>query len=142
MYTKSGFRPYHSTCAGFASVLVLLDLGAAFDSIDHHILLERLETQNGLHGQVLAWFRSYPSERYLSTDKSTLYISMKRGECPKLPSLEACVSDIRKWMAANVLLLNLDKTEMFVLGLKEQRYLLLNLTINLDGCTVVSNKTV
>ena len=44
-------------------------------------------------------------------------------------------------MAANVLLLNLDKTEMLVLGPKKQRDLLLNLTINLDGCTVVSNKT-
>ena len=40
-------------------------------------------------------------------------------------------------MAANFLLLNSDKTEMLVL-----RDLLLNLTINLDGCTVVSNKTV
>ena len=45
-------------------------------------------------------------------------------------------------MAANVLLLNSDKTEMLVLGPKKQRDLLLDLTINLDGCTVVSNKTV
>ena len=45
-------------------------------------------------------------------------------------------------MAANFLLLNSDKTEMLVLGPKKQRDLLLNLTINLDGCTVVSNTTV
>ena len=45
-------------------------------------------------------------------------------------------------MAANFLLLNSDKTEMLVLGPKKQRDLLLNLTINLNGCTVVSNKTV
>ena len=45
-------------------------------------------------------------------------------------------------MAANVLLLNSDKTEMLFLGPKKQRDLLLDLTINLDGCTVVSNKTV
>ena len=34
------------------------------------------------------------------------------------------------------------KTEMLVLGPKKQRNLLLDLTINLDGCTFVSNKTV
>ena len=45
-------------------------------------------------------------------------------------------------MAANVLLLNSDKTEMLVLGPKKQRDLLLNLTINLNGRTVISNKTV
>ena len=45
-------------------------------------------------------------------------------------------------MAANFLLLNSDKTEMLVLGPKKQKDILLNLTINLNGCTVVSNKTV
>ena len=45
-------------------------------------------------------------------------------------------------MAANVLLLKSDKTEMLVLGSKKQRDLLFDLKINLDGCTVISNETV
>ena len=47
-----------------------------------------------------------------------------------------------KLMAANALLLNSLTKEMLVLGPQKQRDLLMNLTINLDGCTVVSNKTV
>jgi hypothetical protein len=39
-------------------------------------------------------------------------------------------------------LLNSGITEMLVLGTKKQSDLPLDLTINLDGCTVVSNKTV
>ena len=45
-------------------------------------------------------------------------------------------------MAENVLLLNSDKTEMLVLCPKKQRDLRFDLTISLDGFTVVSNKTV
>ena len=49
--------------AGVGSLLVLLDLSAAFDTIDHTILLERLEAVAGIRGAALAWLRSYLHDR-------------------------------------------------------------------------------
>ncbi len=71
---QSGFRANHSTetalikiindirfnsDSGKISMLVLLDLSAAFHTVDHNILLERLENWVGLSGMALKWFRSY-----------------------------------------------------------------------------------
>ena len=75
---QSGFRKGHSTETALVkvvndlrmsaamknvSVLLLLDLTAAFDTIDYTILLHRLESWVGLSGTVLSWFGSYLTGR-------------------------------------------------------------------------------
>ncbi|MBE7326172.1 hypothetical protein IEQ44_16190, partial [Nocardioides sp. Y6] len=52
-----------NTDNGLCTVLVLLDLSAAFDTIDHSILIDRLENWVGVTGSALEWFRSYLCDR-------------------------------------------------------------------------------
>lgn len=75
---KSGFRAGHSTETallrvtndlllaadrGEGSVLILLDLSAAFDTVNHTILIERLKAWVGIRGTALSWFQSYLLEQ-------------------------------------------------------------------------------
>jgi len=87
---QSAYRRFHSTetavtkafndlVLGHMSPLCLLDLTAAFDTLDHELLLLRLERQFGLCDTVLAWFRSYLSGRtfeviFSSSTSSIVYI--------------------------------------------------------------------
>ena len=48
---------------GKVTALTLLDMSAAFDTIDHSTLLERLHGHFGISGTVFKWFKSYISNR-------------------------------------------------------------------------------
>ena len=58
---------------GYDAVLVLLDFSAAFDLIDHDILLNRLEKRFGLCDTPLSWIMSYLSHRnqFVSVSNNT-----------------------------------------------------------------------
>ena len=76
---QSAYRRFHSTESALlkvqnailqsldnncATVLVLLDLSAAFDTIDHQTLLHRLENLFGIKDKPLKWMLSYLSDRF------------------------------------------------------------------------------
>jgi len=48
---------------GKPAICVLLNLSAAFDTLDHFALFSRLAEMFGLSGKVLEWFRSYLEQR-------------------------------------------------------------------------------
>ena len=90
---QSGFKTLHSTetallrvfndillanDSGDYVVLVLLDLTAAFDTVDHDILVSRLQHLVGICGTALEWFRSYLADR-------TMCVSLGGSESRSAP---------------------------------------------------------
>ena len=74
---QSAYRKCHSTETAFlkvqndilmnmnrqhATLIVLLDLSVAFDTVDHKILLHRLQWSFGITGTALKWFKSESSK--------------------------------------------------------------------------------
>ena len=53
-----------SLSQGEATALVLLDISAAFDTIDHSTLLSSLQDCSDVGGSALKWFSSYLTEHY------------------------------------------------------------------------------
>src|SRR3977135_128017 len=205
---QSAYRPHHSTETALLRVqndiltsidnkkvtlLVLLDLSAAFDTVDHTILLNRLKNI-GITGLVYDWFSSYLTGRtqavfldgvssdsvnltcgvpqgsvlgpilsniytqplgeiakkhglnyHFYADDTQLYTSFSvKGANTSVLSISNCIADVKTWMQSNLLMLNDSKTEVVLLGTKQQLSKLSNLEIsvgnaNIKPCTKIRN---
>src|SRR6218665_2956117 len=95
--SQSGFRAHHSTETVLLSLLsdiysavdrsqltllALYDVSAAFDMVDHDILLQRLETSCGIRGNPLLWLKSYlrgRTQMVICGDTRTPWVLAKYG---------------------------------------------------------------
>ena len=69
--------------------------------------------------------RKYQLNFHLYADNTHLYLAFKPNNTKSLyqtiGSIQNCVIDLRSWMAANMIQLNMDKTEILVLMTKSPR---------------------
>ena len=194
--SQYGFRKFHSTAFALLdctndwyvnldrkmfNLVVLIDLKKAFDTVDHQILLRKLELY-GIKGQALSLLKSYLTNRNKKCQIQNSFSSEQLITCgvpqgsivgplffllyindlprclnktkPRMfaddtnltasgdsvPIVQAALNsdleNLRKWLIANKLSLNVAKTEFMLIGSKSmiKRSLILNqmfsLTIN------------
>ena len=75
-------------------------------------------------------------------DDTQLYISTKPDTIAKQSTLEACLKDMKEWMAHNFLLLNSGKTEIFVVSSKSIRNKMPDISLHFDGVSVASSAVI
>ena len=60
---KINYDTHSSLYAEKCTVLVSLDVSAAFDTINHNVFLNRLQYMYGITGTAFKWFQSYIEQR-------------------------------------------------------------------------------
>lgn len=94
---QSAYRRFHSTETallrilsdminavedGKVALVAILDMSAAFDTVNHEILIHKLKNNFGIENSVLRWITSYLAERYQTVafgDKRSLEFSLCCG---------------------------------------------------------------
>ena len=174
--SQFGFRKFHSTATALLdctnnwyvnldrkmfNLVVLIDLKKAFDTVDHQILLRKLELY-GIKGQALTLLKSYLTNRHqkcqiqnsFSSERlitcgvpqgsilGPLFFLLYINDLPQcLKKIKSCLfaddtnitasgdsiqdvqaavnsdlENLRKWLVANRLSLNVAKTEFILIG--------------------------
>ena len=207
---QSAYRKYHSCETALlqvantiltnmdnqqVTILTLLDLSAAFDTVPHNEFLRRLEDEYGITDTALAWFTSYFTDRVQSvhvngatSSKQALETGMPQGSgtgpwgytrytgplglllrilailfhmfaddtqlhqafnasipCAQVDAkakLESCLEKVSQWMAENRLKLNGDKTEILIIGTRQQLSKMTFDSIDMCGETIQSSKSI
>ena len=57
------------------------DLSAVFDTVDHQILLQVLQSRFGVSGSALTWFNSYLQPRFCKVNGGTKYSTNRPIDC-------------------------------------------------------------
>ena len=177
---------------GNGNLLVLLDLSAAFDTIDHVILFAILKKYIGFDGTALKLIMSYFSDRtqrvqidgilsefasivcgvpqgsvlgplkfclymlplsailrfhkigyHVYADDTQIYVSFKCDDPSQaLGKMNACISDIRRWMILNKLKINDAKTEFIVFRSPMMKHDLSDLSVNVGGNVIKPSEKV
>ena len=82
-------------------VLICIDLSAAFDTADHHVLLQVMRQYFGIDGTVLKWLTSYLSDRRMKVSVGDCF--SKEINLPySVPQGSCCGAQIFNWYASTL----------------------------------------
>ena len=120
--------------------LVSLDLSAAFDTIDHCILLEESH-RIGVRRDALHWMSSYLTDR---TQCASVDVDFPRGDSASaVDRIRRCVVDVKAWLASRCLLLNEKKTEAILVAAPNNRISQPPpLCIDVCGCSIIASTNI
>ena len=84
--------------------LVILDFSAAFDTVDHDILLSVLRNKYGIHGKALKWFNEYLRPHSFNVAVKGFYskeynleVSVPQGSCVGVNIFNLYCSPCKMW---------------------------------------------
>ena len=105
---------YLSLDNGLINSVLFLDLKKAFDTVDHGILLKKLQLY-GLDSQAVQWFKSYLSNRCYSTNANGTLSDYLPISCwvPQGPLLFLIyINDLQKCELSSSVLMYADNTSL------------------------------